>query len=224
MPSPSRPIRSSIGSTARQRQCDQRTHCLLSLLRRLHCPHSRHRPRCSGSLRCPLRAGLHSATGAVAEWMIGGLAVLIVGILCVEVAWWQIARLRVSVASMEAARAVSRHTSPSPRQLDRVMRHAFIAAWVAPPRRMAECRQVSGPPPCWTLKRLPPGPQAPEGSIRVHARYAFRPLTPLVAGMIRATAPSIGAAYTRAAHAQGALLIVLDIHIENQAQADTFQQ
>ncbi|MBJ7264772.1 MAG: hypothetical protein JHC61_14100 [Burkholderiaceae bacterium] len=204
-------MRSSIGSTARQRQSDPHTRCL-------------HRTKYPRALRCALRSRSHSATGAVAEWMIGGLAVLIVGILCVEIAWWQMARLRVSIASMEAARAVSRHTSPSPQQLDRVMRHAFTAAWVAPPRHVAECREVSGPPPCWTLKRLPPGPQAPKGSIRVHARYAFRPLTPLVAGMIRATASNVGAAHTRAAHARGALLIVLDIHIENQAQADPFQQ
>jgi hypothetical protein len=155
------------------------------------------------------------AHGAATEWMISALAVFMVGLLCLEAAWWQIHRLRLSVALMEAGRAASRHDSNAFSDIDRTMRHAFAHAWHSPPRRGGLCRQASRPLPCWTLTRVPARPGAPSATLRLHAQYAYRSLTPMVQGVLRTAAPLARSVDTRAAYAQGAILIRLDLHIEN---------
>lgn len=193
----------------------------------MHASFSRHRSAIRKSpVSCtdcpPARSAkrLPRMAGVVAEWTIGGLVVLMVGLLCIEVAWWQMTRLRVGVALMEAARAVSRHASSAPRQLDRVMHRAFADAWTSPTSQASACRHIDSPPPCWLLKRTTARPQAPSRSIRLHVHYVFRPLTPMVRGVLQATSRLSRSTNTRAAHAQGRLLISLDIHIENQRTPD----
>lgn len=153
---------------------------------------------------------------AIAELGLVLVPLLLLGVLIVEAAHWQIVQQLAYVALLDTARAgATQHAQPD--VMARAFAHAILPrfihaggdARVARDRAWRRLQQTSGLP-AWRIEVLPS--ESPS-VLRTRLTYLHEPLTPLTRTLLRRFARSTDDCADRAL-AQGLLAIRLELHIE----------
>lgn len=154
---------------------------------------------------------------AMVEFGIVAISLLLLSLLIIEAAHWQIVRQLAYVALLDSARAgATQHARRD--VIEQAFTQSFLPRFVyagshartAQQRTWNRIQQLTDLP-AWRIEVLPP-----DRTPTLHARltYLHEPLTLLIRPLLRRVAPLIGDCAARAALAHGFMAIRLDLRIE----------